>query len=770
MKNVEDVYPLSPMQEVMLLHAVSAPRDDVLFNQFCYEIHGQLDPSRLRSAIQQVIARHPIARTAFVWENLKQPLQVVRRVVDVPFEFLDWSDRSPAEQLAGVEAFRRADRHLGFTLTKVPLLRFTLMRLAPDSHYLVCSCHHLLMDRWCLGIFWQEAFTFYTSATEPDPVSMEQVRGFRDYINWIQGQDRSKAERYWCAALKGFTIPTPVTAAAESPNGGQTHTEPSGCPIELSVDETRALRTFARQHGLTVSTVIQGAWALLLNHFSGRADVVFGATVSGRPVDLAGVDAIIGTFINNLPVRVRLEGDSELVRWLRDIQAAHQERTPYNYVSIAAIHAWSELGPTEQLFDTLLVSITADEPREPHGLKLRGPTGWVSTTYPLTLTISNSDPQLTLHAYPGPRSRILTDTERMLERFVGIVTSIVGADPHCRLGTLADLRSKTGVHTASRPADSKNATVDDRSSASWDRRHEQGIEIAELEDLLIAEWRRVLDIDRFATDDDFFRIGGNSIHAAGLHTRLESITGATIPLLGLFRIPTVEQMARALWEQSWPVDQDIVNAIQPDGAKPPLFCVAAPEVNAVGYAVLSRHLDPEQPVYLLQPPVAEQDLNRLDASMFPSLASKCIAAIKTVQTGGPLNLVGMCSGAHLAFEMAKQLYEQDRTVGLVGIVDTSAQYTVSRLFYIRIVRNMLLYYGRRTASLARLPARKLLSNLHRIGSRRLATARHWIADVISGRPADGVMTHWEQDVSMATENCTFVATENCTLLGRTLGR
>ncbi len=301
MKNVAVVYPLSPMQEMMLLHSLSrGAAADVLFNQFCYRLSGELDAGAFRLAWERLLERHPVLRTCFLWEGLKQPLQVVRQQVSLPFEEHDWRARCPGEQQAALQALRADDRERGFDPARAPLMRVHLARLADREWLLIWSSHHLLLDRWCLADVFDDLFALYAGA-RGDPVPpLPAARGFRDYINWIRQQDPQAAVRFWRTTLSGYRDPV---ALASTDLACQ---HPALAELELTPSMSKALRALARSRRLTTSTLFQGAWALLVNRLSGRQDVVFGAAVAGRPPQLSGVETIVGSFVNNLPVRVRL--------------------------------------------------------------------------------------------------------------------------------------------------------------------------------------------------------------------------------------------------------------------------------------------------------------------------------------------------------------------------------------------------------------------------------------------------------------------------------
>ncbi len=331
--NVEDIYPLSPMQEGMLFHSLYDPQSEVYFEQITFTLHGNLNVAAFQQAWQQVIARHPILRTLFLWEQLDTPLQVVRQQVALPWTVLDWRSVPVSEHEERLQEFRHADRAQGFDLSQAPLLRLNLICLSEHVYHFTWSFHHILLDGWSVATVIGEVFAYYRAARQEQTFSHAASRPYSDYIAWLQQQDLAQAQTFWRETLRGYTTPTPlgidrVSAMTSKAPDFRDHT------FHLSAATTAALQTFARQQQLTLNTLVQGAWALLLSHYSGEQDVVFGVTVSGRPATLAGVEAMVGLFINTLPLRVQDNPTQPLLSWLHALQTRQAEARQYDYTPL----------------------------------------------------------------------------------------------------------------------------------------------------------------------------------------------------------------------------------------------------------------------------------------------------------------------------------------------------------------------------------------------------------------------------------------------------
>ena len=352
---IEDLLPLTALQQGILFHALYSPRQGIYLQQLGLSFAGAFASDKFEITLQNVIKRHAALRASYFWRGLAGPLQVVHKLVHLPVERQDWSDFCVAEQQEHLAVFLAADRERGFLLEKAPLLRLAVIRLGDERHQLVLSFHHLLLDGWSFAAVLQEVFADYRALCEGREVAVPARRPYRDYIAWLQRQDLAAAAAYWRATLAGFSSPTPLGVdqplAEPERLGAMVHGERQH---ELSVDRSAALQEFCRRHQLTLNTLVQGAWALVLSCYSGQDDVVFGAVVSGRPAELRGADAMIGLFINTLPVRVRLHGEDRLLDWLKELQVRQAEARQYEYSPLVEIQGWSEVPRGQPLFESLL--------------------------------------------------------------------------------------------------------------------------------------------------------------------------------------------------------------------------------------------------------------------------------------------------------------------------------------------------------------------------------------------------------------------------------
>ncbi|NQD91136.1 amino acid adenylation domain-containing protein, partial [Pseudomonas sp. CrR25] len=441
---IEDVYPLSPLQQGMLFHSLLHEDSGVYLMQDRYRIGGAIDEMAFLESWRQVVALHPSLRASFQWKTQKQPVQVIHRDVKVPLDTLDLRGLAPDQQEARIRTLLADEQKVGFNLSKPPLIRFRLVRLADESYEFIRSFHHILMDAWCISLVTVDFLKVYEALCNKRTPELRSPRPFRDYIQWLQRQDASKAEQFWRGQLQGLNAPTPLTV-----DNGTTRDRYTDAVlvddrlIHLSEQETQALAAFCRGKRITPNTFFQGVWSLLLSRYSGQRDVLFGVTVAGRPAELTGVAEMIGLFINTLPLRVSVDPEASLGRWLSGLQGLNLDMRDYEHTPLTDIQGWSDFPRGETLFDSILVFENApiDEQILEGGFQfsLDGMDHSVHTHYGLTVVI-----------LPGERLgiRVSYDRERFdaatVQRLLGHLASLVRgmlAAPDAALGSFDLLAS-----------------------------------------------------------------------------------------------------------------------------------------------------------------------------------------------------------------------------------------------------------------------------------------------------------------------------------------
>ncbi|MGC9379069.1 amino acid adenylation domain-containing protein [Streptomyces sp. MH13] len=385
--DLEDVLPLSPLQDGFLFHALYDAQDtDVYTAQLVLDLAGPLDAPVLREAWTALLRRHANLRAAFVHDGTGTPVQVVVRDPELPWRTVDLTGVPTAEHTVRRDRVAEEERSARFDLSRPPLLRIALVKHDEEHHSLVLTPHHILLDGWSMPVLLREMFALY--AARGSAAGLPAVTPYGDYLAWLAAQDREAARAAWTAELAGLDEPTLLAPGA----AGTSTAEPGHVTLELPSDTVEALHRLAREAGLTVNTLVQGAWAVLLSRMTGRDDVVFGATVAGRPPEVAGVESMVGLFINTLPVRVALDPRATVRQTLTALQTGQSSLMAHQHLGLSEV---TRLSGHPALFDTLVVfeNYPVDReslaPREgAPGPRLTGVKGRDATHYPLSLIVT----------------------------------------------------------------------------------------------------------------------------------------------------------------------------------------------------------------------------------------------------------------------------------------------------------------------------------------------------------------------------------------------
>ncbi|MGC5038557.1 non-ribosomal peptide synthase/polyketide synthase [Streptomyces sp. DT190] len=436
-RDVTDVYPLTPTQTGMVVHGMDEPGEGLYVEQITFVADGVRDPALLADAWQHVVDATPVLRTAVALTGVPAPLQTVHRRVPLPVTRLDWSDLDPARQASALRGLLDEDKARGIDLHRPPLLRVTLIRLGADEVRVVWTFHHVLLDGWSVFHVLSDVLQAHAALAAGTEPRLPRRRPFADYAAWLAGRDTATAEEHWKAALAGYAAPTPLPYDRR-PAPGAAARSGTWLSQRLDADGTARLTDFARRHRLTLNTLVQGAWALLLARAGGGREVCFGTTVSGRPADLPGADTITGLFITTLPARVTVDESAPCTAWLREVQAARAEDRRFDHVPLTDLHQWSELPPGTPLFDSLLVFENypvGDATAGAHGVRVHGLDAREATNYPLTVVISPGD-ELTVELGYDPRYFDETTAEALAARLAHALTALAASGDETPLHTV----------------------------------------------------------------------------------------------------------------------------------------------------------------------------------------------------------------------------------------------------------------------------------------------------------------------------------------------
>ncbi|MCD2156620.1 non-ribosomal peptide synthase/polyketide synthase, partial [Rhodococcus cerastii] len=400
---VQDVWPLAPLQSGLLFHAVMAESTVDLYSvQMVLSLSGRVDADRLHAAAQAIIDRHPNLRTAFVVDGTGTPVQVVLGDIDVPWRELDLTTIADSEERRReLDRILVEDQATHFDMSNPPLIKFTLIKIAASEYRLVVANHHIILDGWSMPLLLQTLLGHY--AMRGNIPAQTRSLSYRNYLAWLVQQDRSVSMDAWAKALGGVEEPTLL---APTVVGQEFSALSQKLQISLSESVTATLTGLASRTGVTANTIVQAAWAILLGRMTGRQDIVFGATVSGRPPQLDSVEKMVGLFINTLPVRVQLDLAESVEALLSRVQIEQAGLLDHHYLGLTDVQSAAGVGG---LFDTLVIFESYPVDRDGLAAQAEFLDGMViddvasddSTNYPLTLLIGLDDQlHLTLRYLP----------------------------------------------------------------------------------------------------------------------------------------------------------------------------------------------------------------------------------------------------------------------------------------------------------------------------------------------------------------------------------
>ncbi len=356
--NVEDVFPLSPLQEGILFECLRDPAKPLYVHQLVLDIPCDIDVAGLELAWHQMIERHEMLRAVVVWQGLSAPLQVVHRPAHAIQSQLgqishpDFSDCAEGTKTERLETWLQRERLQKIDLRRMPLSRLSLIRLDEKRHCLVWTRHHIQLDGWSTWLVISELFAAYAALDRGEVWSPPAPRPYRDFVDLLRSRELGAAEQFWSRRLRSFTMPTELRDAGPTTKRPHAH---AYAELRLPRAEVAAVRALARSAQVTLNTVFQAAWALVVALYSSRDDVLFGGVVSGRSIDLDGIEGMVGLFINTLPVRVAIDRQATVRDWLRTLQQDQAEARDFENVSPALVRAACGVPPSVPLFDSVLV-------------------------------------------------------------------------------------------------------------------------------------------------------------------------------------------------------------------------------------------------------------------------------------------------------------------------------------------------------------------------------------------------------------------------------
>lgn len=667
-----EIYPASLAQRrLWFLNQLQAPTP--AYNVYVdLWLFGSLDFDILERALQEIVIRHESLRTTFAFERgeLVQRVHPARQITLALSDFSSLSDPYPA-------AYELAKREVEtpFDLSAGPLFRSHLMRIKADEHVLLCTMHHTITDAWSLQIFTRELATVYEALSSGRaPALPELPIQYGDFSEWQQQMLKTETAQkqllYWKSRLEGappiLELPQDYPRPAEQTLQGNSQTY--GVPPEIM----SAVLALAAQHQVTPFMILLAAFKVFLYRLSGQTDVLVGVPVAGRPE--VETEALIGFFVETVVLRDDLSGNPRFIDLLPQLRqstlgALANANIPFEkVVETLAPERNLSCNPIFQVMFSVIKSA------------IRSHAFGGMSAFPYIVNSSNSILDLFATFIEDSDGKWWLQIEfntglfrveriaRMVEDIIGLLRQVV-ASPEIHIDEIAlscasqpacKLPDSQAVQRRSQPSPSSARTVSDPSAPSTETEQE----------LLIEIWKDVLGLKKIGIHDNFFDVGGHSLLAAHLTARIQEVTGRRIPVSAIFRAPTIESLAGVLRNNSGSNPDPMLMPLLRGTSEIPLFAIAAPGVDSLGYALLARHLSADDSMYKLQSPGPIVQGRPFGREELRSLAEQYTRAMRAVQPTGPYCLAAMCDGVLIAQEMVLQLESIGEEVGFFAIFDT----------------------------------------------------------------------------------------------------
>ncbi|HKV91267.1 MAG TPA: condensation domain-containing protein [Candidatus Angelobacter sp.] len=541
-KSIQAAFPLSPQQTGMLYASLAEREKGLFIEQFTCRIRGNLNVALFREAWQKVVDKHEMLRTAFIWKSQKEPIQVVLSRAEIGFQRQDLRAFTAPERALRVEAFLGLDAQQPFNLSRPPLMRIALSQVEEMEYQFVWTIHHIVVDGWCRPLVLEEASKIYAALAAGESVEIKPSPPYRNYVAWLKKQDSAAAETFWREYLSGFIEPTALGRPVNEPLSPDRAAGLDFAENRLPEAVVRVFQNHVKKYGVTLNTVLQGAWALLLSRYSGKNDVVFGTTVSGRPPGLEGVDQMVGLFINTLPFRIQILPNSEFFSWLQQLQQQHAEIRNYEHCSAGQVHGWSGVPLKRPLYESIIVFQNYPGASSGFGLsdaveitEIR--SVGAKTAYPLTLLAGSPGKNGIAFRAIYNRARFANGSvAALLQHLMALLTSIA-ASPDSPVSALAEFildGEVPIVFAASGPDPQHNEFVAPRN---------------DIEREVASIWAEVLGVSEVSVTADFLDLGGHSLAATQLINALQARLQVYIPVRTLFECSTVARLASAVVQQ-----------------------------------------------------------------------------------------------------------------------------------------------------------------------------------------------------------------------------
>ena len=650
-QNIEAIYPLSVSQQGLLFHSLSSQHDQGFLNFQC-DLNGTIEPDLFERAWNKIVQRHAVLRTTIHWEKIEKPVQIVHKKKAMFLEVMDWEGIKQVDQEKQWVTLKKKNRSNGVDFMKGALLHVRLVKLASQTFRLLWTNHHLLLDGWSSNIILKEVLLCYEALRKGIEPSFEVLPSYKSYLRWI-GQKRSEdAQEFWSNYFNGLE-----RTYFFNEKSLQNEVENTAFKFGLTESETSALKEYAKRSKVTLNTVIQGIWALVLCRYFDSKDVIHGTTVSGRTSDFLNIDKLTGMFSKVHPVRNVIENDKELLTdWFAKIQKRQADRAAFEHLDLEQITSFVPKKVGRSLFDSLLIFENFPIVSSENGtVTVSNLESGITSTYPVTLgVLPGQELRMVLYVAEGNSNKI--DGKWILKTFVDLIKLVLSQQGEA---TLSSVNESIAIYDLTQ--DLNELKKGSKSVTEYEAPRNEN------EKQLLEIWEETFQITRIGIHDNFFDLGGKSMLAVNLFTAINKKMGTKLYPTTLMEHATVASLAGVFSDKVENTDYKFLVPIRTKGNKEPLFCIHGGGAHVFFFNPLANAIEEDRPVYALQPS-GIYDSSKMHGSI-EAMAQDYSKEIRQVQPKGPYNLLVYCFSTAVGIEIALSLKKEGQETNMI-IIDS----------------------------------------------------------------------------------------------------
>lgn len=672
---IEAIYPLTAMQQGLLFHHLT-PGEDQGFLMVQCKIKGNLDKLLLEKAWNMATQRHETMRTSVHWKKVEKPLLLVQPKKDIICTFLDWSSKNTTEQDILLEQYKKERKEIGVNFEKNPLSKISIIKKTEYCYYFLWECHHLLLDGWSSTIILKDAFAYYNNLSTGKTVELAAIPSYKSYRNWLQNIPLEDAKNFWKKTFKNHTKSTLFQENSLANQG----TPPSKFSNQFSIETSNDLKNLAKYYKITLNTLFQGIWSLLLAKCFETKDVTFGTTVSGRSVPFPNIELMSGMFANVLPCRTVLQASKSFQENLKVLQSQQQASRNYEYCKLDEIISWAALPQDKPLFDNLFVFENFPwETIKSGNIAVSDFESGITTTYPLTIIFKIEgavyfDVLANTNVLPIAVIEWIKTTLPQIAKLLLDRKDVYIDDLLTELPNISEVLSRKHLQD-----NLEQQEAFEKKETTYKAPKNQ------TELVLVEIWEKLFNLNYISITDSFFHLGGKSLLSVKMFAFIKEKLNVKLPPTTLLEYPTIQELANIIDSKSdkKSVEWKYLVPIKTKGNKSSLFCIHAGGGHVFFYKSLADAIDVERPVYALQPVgiFGEDNKHKNIVEMARDYADE----IRILQPEGTLNIVVYCFSTAVGLEMAAYLKTVGRKTHLI-VADTIAEHRLlldKERFYIR---------------------------------------------------------------------------------------